>query len=102
MENIGVLLTKTPNTNLFASEQNPNLRSSGIKFAVERTDGAITTWHTCFNAPAEQILKDIMPKKQWEQGRIFSAYIEFADSNGNYFKQNLDLKPLQDILNNGL
>jgi hypothetical protein len=43
-----------------------------------------------------------MPKKNWEQGRIFTAYIEFADSSGKYFKQNLDLKPLQHVLNNGL
>jgi hypothetical protein len=102
MENIGALLIETPNINSFASEQNPNLRATGIKFAVERQDGAITTWHTCFDAPAEQILKDIMPKKNWEQGRIFTAYIEFADSSGKYFKQNLDLKPLQHVLNNGL
>lgn len=74
-----------------AQEINPNLRASGIKFIVCRADDEITTWHTVFDRPSEDILDEVKHDKGWIGGTILEVYIEFVTDDGKYFKEYLDL-----------
>ena len=73
------------------------MKVTGIKFVVERTDKAITTWHCSLTQKVEQIILDVKESKAWGNGTVNEAYIEF-DDNGEYCKTYLDCAKLTKIL----
>lgn len=66
------------------------MKCTGIKIIVERQDGEITTWHDTFNSSPERHIKQVLEFKQWNNGRVIEAYLEF-DHNGSYLKVWLDV-----------
>lgn len=73
------------------------MKPTGIKVVVERQDGEITTWHDVFDRKVEAILLDVIKQKNWENGIVREAYLEF-DLNGEYYKVYLDPTRLNKVL----
>ena len=73
------------------------MKVTGIKFVLERSDKAITTWHCSLDKKVEQLLLDVKDGKAWGNGTVKDAYIEFND-NGEYCKTHLDCAKLTQIL----
>ena len=76
-------------------------KPDGIKFCVERKDGAITTWTDIYDRPAVEILKSVIKDKNWKGGKLTDADIHTYAADGTWFREALDISPksaLQKVL----
>jgi len=69
----------------------------GIKFCVERQDGAITTWTDIYDRPAVEILKNVIERKNWKGGKILNADIHLNGADGKWFRQALDISSKSEL-----
>lgn len=56
----------------------------GIKFTVERKDGAITTWTQTFDNPIEDIIKDNIERKRWQGGKFTKIALHIHAEEGRF------------------
>lgn len=70
---------------------------TSVKFVVERKDGKVTTWRDVLDMGVEDILLSVADFKQWRNGKVVEAYIEY-EAHGEYQKAYLDCDRLSKTL----
>jgi hypothetical protein len=56
----------------------------GIRFVVEKSDEFhFITWQQCFEAPIEEIIRQVRYQKGWIGGKFLEICLLFEDDNNN-------------------